>query len=131
MRWVTVLLRQCGQLESANMVDAGQIQRKTTQPDLSPERGARSGPRLAELSAAAHFGVLYTFGRGRVRRSETSASSPCGLTAPYRTGRLPGRINRALSTRSSGERTGVHIAHVAGVLAKAASPHHRRSYPNR
>ena len=68
-------------------------------------------PRLAELTADVLFGDVWE--RPGLSKRDRSLITVSMLTALYRTGQLPGHINRALDNGLTEEEIGEVITHVA------------------
>ena len=68
-------------------------------------------PYLAELSANVLFGDVWE--RPGLSKRDRSLITVATLTALYRTGQLPGHINRALDNGVTKEEIGEIITHIA------------------
>ena len=68
-------------------------------------------PQLAELSADVLFGDVWE--RPGLSKRDRSLITVATLTALYRTGQLPGHINRALDNGVTKEEIGEIITHIA------------------
>ena len=68
-------------------------------------------PKLAELTADVLFGDVWE--RPGLSKRDRSLITVSMLTALYRTGQLPGHINRALDNGLTQEEIGEIITHVA------------------
>lgn len=68
-------------------------------------------PHLAELSADVLFGDVWE--RPGLSKRDRSLITVAALTALYRTGQLPGHINRALDNGVTKEEIGEVITHIA------------------
>ncbi len=68
-------------------------------------------PQLAELTANVLFGDVWE--RPGLSKRDRSLITVAMLTALYRTGQLPGHINRALDNGLTKEEIGELITHVA------------------
>jgi len=77
-------------------------------------------PKLAEITAATLFGDVWE--RPGLSKRDRSLITVATLIALYRTGQLPGHINRALDNGVTKEEIGelvTHIAFYAGVPTAA------------
>jgi 4-carboxymuconolactone decarboxylase len=68
-------------------------------------------PKMAELSANVLFGDVWE--RPELSKRDRSLITVSVLTALYRTGQLPGHLNRALDNGLTKEEIGEAITHVA------------------
>ena len=68
-------------------------------------------PQLAELTASVLFGDVWE--RPGLSKRDRSLITVAMLTALYRTGQLPGHINRALDNGLTKDEIGELITHVA------------------
>lgn len=68
-------------------------------------------PKMAELSANVLFGDVWE--RPELSKRDRSLITVSVLTALYRTGQLPGHLNRALDNGLTKEELGEAITHVA------------------
>ena len=68
-------------------------------------------PKLAEITAATLFGDVWE--RPGLSKRDRSLITVATLIALYRTGQLPGHINRALDNGVTKEEIGELVAHIA------------------
>ena len=68
-------------------------------------------PKMAELSANVLFGDVWE--RPQLSKRDRSLITVATLVALYRTGQLPGHINRALDNGVTKEEIGEVITHIA------------------